>query len=298
VPKRRDFFRNDGNNPHILGSERKVDRKTEDYSEWDKSNLNELSHKRSDVDSGPNALHHTLGFGAGQAAPGPEVGSAIQAIRTNPELVVITSTQLGFVLPTGLRRVKFICVGGGGAGGGAAATGATSNAEGGGGGGGGLAIAWLEIDEIPASFPVTVGSGGNGASAGNNDGGGGGITSVIISGSTICRATGGAGGSGSGAGTGAASSGGGNGGLGTHGDILMSGSDGGNGRRINGINAMANHGGGSPYSGIAASALTNSNGRVGRPYGGGSSGARNGNDQAARPSPSGANGVVFLEYYF
>ncbi len=193
----------------------------------------------------------------------------------------------------GIRAIRVRAVGGGASGGGAQTTDGTQNSEGAGGGGGGYCEKWILESELSSSETVTVGTGGSGSSAGNFDGNDGGDSWV----GTHFTAGGGKAGTGGPAGSGENASSGGNGGTATGGDINIPGDDGGNGRRITGITVRANFGGGSQLSGIAVSVPTSSDGRTGRPYGGGSSGARNGTSQSARGSTAGADGAVIIEVY-
>lgn len=193
----------------------------------------------------------------------------------------------------GLRAVRVRVVGGGGSGGGCANTGSGSNAEGGGGGGGGYAEAFILDSALATSETVTIGAGGVPAATGNNDGSTGGTTSF---GSHV-SATGGAGGGGSPSSSSSTLAPGGTGGTGSGGYFRLEGGRGGNGRIVDGDSITGNFGGSSFLSPIANTNALTTNGAVGRPYGGGSSGARNGNSQGAKSSLGGSPGICIIDIY-
>jgi hypothetical protein len=93
--------------------------------------------------------------------------------------------------PSGVYSAEFMVVGGGGGGGGTSVTGAGNSATGGGGGGG--AVKFVKLATIPgASYTMTIGAKGTGASAAV--GGNAGFSEIVYSGTTLVRALGGQGG--------------------------------------------------------------------------------------------------------
>lgn len=176
---------------------------------------------------------------------------------------------------------------GGGEGGHVFAGTGTGEGSGGGGGGGGYAESLLDVASLPDSVPVTVGAGGT---AGGGDGNPGGTSSF----GALVVATGGQGGITSPRGTDTMRVPGGVGGVGTAGQILIKGSDGGNGTRVSGNRLADGHGGSSHMGGsVVANTGVGAGGPNGYQYGGGGAGASgttnplNGGD--------GAKGVVIVE---
>ncbi len=175
------------------------------------------------------------------------------------------STSGTFTVPSGVTSILVESWGGGGAGGGAAGNGTHS-----GGGGGGGAYNSGTISVIPGnSYPVTVGTGGNGFSGANGSAGGASSFNGLIS------ASGGGGGSFS---SGSTNQSGGNAGSGGTGGIY----NGGNGAP--GVSANPNSGGGGGGAGTTANgnnAFGPTAGSGGAAYGGpggtGVNGSRNGN---------------------
>lgn len=118
------------------------------------------------------------------------------AIARIPAMTQITKEFLSsstWTCPSGVYSARFLVVGAGGAGGGVGASVNTRYACGGGGGGGG--VKEIDLPTTPGSiYTITVGAKGTGvsASAGNN----GGFSEIVLSGTTLVRALGGAGGAG------------------------------------------------------------------------------------------------------
>jgi hypothetical protein len=171
--------------------------------------------------------------------------------------------------PSGINRVMVTVIGGGGASGHAHDDGAGSEGCSGGGGAGGCAIKLIDVSST-LSESVTVGTGG----VGGNANGGSGVASSF---GGFCSASGGAG-------TAAVvgvPGGGGAGGSGSLGNINIPGGDGSGGIS----NIAPGIGGASQMSGSPAQS------GAGKLYGGGGSGAINGNGH------SGAAGIVVVYEY-
>jgi hypothetical protein len=170
----------------------------------------------------------------------------------------------------GMTGVTIETFGAGGGGGGVNSTG-SGQAEGAGGGGGGYARAIIPVASLGVSETITVGAGGTAGSATGGNGGTGGTTSF----GAHCIATGGSGGNGMATRTtGNDVALGGAGGIGTTGTTLLRGSDGGNGRIIAGVAALAAYGGGAAMSGANTRKSEISGvGRNGQSEGSGGSGA-------------------------
>lgn len=194
---------------------------------------------------------------------------------------------------TGTNSVVVEVQAGGGGGGGVALTGASASASAGGGGAGGYAR--KRITSAFSGVTVTVGDGGAGGVAGNNSGTGGASSSF----GALVSATGGSGGGGSPSNSPSGFfSDGGNGGVGSSGDINVTGGAGFLGISLNfssstgsGFGGSAVLGGGAKYA--TASAAGNAAGN----YGGGGGGAANLQSQAARAGGKGGQGVVIVWEY-
>jgi hypothetical protein len=200
-----------------------------------------------------------------------------------------------WVKPDGLRAVRVRLVGGGASGGGCAATSSSQRAEAGGGGAGGYSEKLISVVDLGDTEPVTVGAGGAGASPGANDGNPGGTSSY----GSHLSASGGSPGGGSAAFLGAAAIGGGVGGVGSGGDINTWGGTGGAGVLTTDSNrGFSNLGAGSVLGATCLSYASSSSGAAGRPFGSGSSGARQAGSQSARGSTSGYRGIVIVEEYY
>jgi hypothetical protein len=76
------------------------------------------------------------------------------------------------------------------------------------------------------------------------------------------------------------------------------GSEGGNGRIINLVHVMANHGGASRLGAEVNGTSTNTAGTTGRQYGSGGSGSRRSASQAAVAGANGSAGIVIVEEYY
>lgn len=200
----------------------------------------------------------------------------------------------------GLRAVKVKVQGGGGGGGEALATNTVEVAAGDGGGAGGYAEAIVQAASLGATETVTIGAGGAGGTGGNSAVAGG--TSSFGS---HASATGGAPGGSTRTGT--------QtvvrrddilGGVGTAGDLLLPGGNGGGGFvSDNTVTDRANggHGGNSQF-GEGGRSFNSGNsgaaGEAGRGFGSGGSGACNSVSQPARAGGAGADGIVIVELFF
>ena len=197
------------------------------------------------------------------------VGSGDVVLGAAGSIEVFTSSTT-WTCPAGVTKAKVTVVGGGGsAGNGVSQTG-------GGGGGGGAAIKVLTV--VPATvYTVTIGAGGVGLSAGvgNTTGNAGGTSSFSGGVITTVSATGGAGGP--------SSTAGGAGGVGSNGDLNISGGAGGA--------AAANSNVPPALGGSTVFAGNTPGGTAGNAYGGGSGGKYNNIG-----SPDGAAGVIVIEY--
>lgn len=211
---------------------------------------------------------------------------------TVPNLQVFT-TNGTWSKPSGLRAVRVRLVGGGGSGGGVGSTSGGESAAGGGGGGGGYSEKIIPAASLGASESVTVGSGGAQASAGS--GGNSGATSSF---GAHLSASGGGAGSSMSATSGGDTRAGGVYGAGFDGDINANGDRGGTGRVTDGAATFSNYGGGSVLGGSTPNTSLNSNGLIGRFWGGGGSGANNGGFQSARSGGAGRGGIVIVEEIF
>lgn len=206
---------------------------------------------------------------------------------------VQTFTTSGTYTPTaGMKYCTIEVVGGGGGGGGAEDSTGIGIACGSGGGAGGYARLTASAATIGASQTVTIGAGGAGGTAGPNPGSNGGTTSV----GTLVSATGGTGGS-----QGSAANGdigfGSPGGVGSSGDINISGGPGypGIGYTSSG-NRCASGSGGNSYFGSGGISVNDAPGQSGAGYGGGGSGAATVFD-AAEAGGNGTDGVVIITEY-
>lgn len=224
------------------------------------------------------------------------------------DILTYTSTvAVALNVPVTYPRARGVIIrwatGSGGGGGGAALT-AAGQAAAGGGGGGGLTVQSLFIPIASWNWPwsITVGAAGTaGAIAGN--GGNGGDTTVLDGiGSTIVLAPGGTGGEGAPATAAAVVTQGGESLIATAvGDIIMPGSDGGNGVMIGGFATQLGNGG--------AAAIVGGNRRPSAANAGGAglaspaigSGGSGGFNQAAQATGkvggAGALGIVVIEIY-
>jgi len=257
---------------------------------WDKLNpfqRHKEAHERSDVDSGPRAQHHRLGFGTNQAAPGN------LALRRG-EATTLTGSGT-WIPPAGLKVLRVICIGGGGAGGGADITVAAVCSAGGGGGSGAFTERTLET--IPAEVIWSVGVGGIGVSGAIGNPGG----TTDFGG--LCTAGGGGGGSFSSAGTNVIAQGG-TGGVAiapTDGGLQLAG---GGSPGLYGIgiagNARGGQGARSWLGGGGRASSLNANGGSGSvARGSGGSGGNNSASQATtKAGGDGGQGVIILYYMF
>lgn len=196
--------------------------------------------------------------------------------------------------PSGLSQVRAYGVGGGGQGGGCAATAAGQVAEAGGGSAGGYCESILAASALGPTVAVTVGAGGSAGAAGAT--GAAGAASTFGSFWTA----GGGGGGVLGAATAAnAVSDSGAGGTASGGNVInIVGNEGGNGRVINLVHVMANHGAGSRLGADVNGTATNTAGITGRMYGSGGSGSRRSASQAAVAGPIGSAGIVIVEEHY
>src|SRR6266498_3627379 len=177
--------------------------------------------------------------------------------------------------PARCKRVLVQVIGGGGGSGGVGATASGQVAESGAGGGGGYSEKLFLASVLASSETVTIGAAGTAGTSGLGGAGGaatGGVNSTL----------------------------GGAGGLGSGGDLNVGGSAGGFGLSLGGgAGASAAFGGAAGmYSGSAIPLLVGGVGNVGRPYGGGASGAVNPPSTAAGNGSAGAAGVVIVTNYY
>lgn len=210
--------------------------------------------------------------------------------------VYTTVGTTSWTKPANLLGVWAEVQGGGGGGGGAAATTAGETSPGPGGQAGHYARVWIPATSLGATENVVVGAGGT-VTAGAAGGTGGtssfGTTAFI-------SATGGGGGVAAGASASPATSAGGTG-TATYGGsvstnrVTHDGGDGLHGVRISGTFCWAGAGGGSHLGGITCGPNGSAAvGVAGSLYGGGGSGARNTDAQAARAGGVGGQGCVVL----
>lgn len=200
--------------------------------------------------------------------------------------------------PAGLMFAEVEVQAASGSGGGVATTVAGQSAEGGGGGGGEYARGVFAAATLGASEAVTIGAPGAAAAAGvaGNAGAassfgahvtcnGGAAGALGTAGAGSQHALGGAGGSG-----------------GTGGDFRISGDDGGPGLSMNGADSApfpqrSCFGGGSHLGAIATPPATPSTGRIGRDWGGGSTGAGRFGAGAALGSTIGGDAIIVVTQY-
>lgn len=195
----------------------------------------------------------------------------------------------------GARALRVKVQAGGGAGGAASAAGPTMYSVGAGGGGGGYAERLItNMSTVPSSVPVTVGAGGGPT---NGTGGTGGTSSF----GSLATATGGTGGLSKPSNVYSPYVSPGAGGVGTVGDLLLSGGAGGIGAGSDtlgsggsGGSSFMGGGGRGAASGAGGSSLA---GEAGGNYGGGGSGAYTSTGGAAKQGGAGAPGIVIVEVY-
>jgi hypothetical protein len=213
----------------------------------------------------------TLGFATTAAAGGfvNVFWFAQTVVAKGPTIQVFTSGTPTYTAPAGLVKARVTVVGGGGGGAGGGASFA-----GGGGGGGGAAIRWLTAAQIGATQAVTVGGGGASAVAG----------STSSFGALLSATGGGAGGVNNGAGV--------LGGIGSTGDVNLSGGPGLNspGAAVSGAGGCSAGGYGGGGNGSATAGV----GVAGQNFGGGGGGGITGGNAGG----AGAGGVVFVEEFY
>lgn len=196
--------------------------------------------------------------------------------------------------PPNVRALEFIAIGGGGGGGGVDGQGAGTAAQSTGGGGGGAAIAITSI--IESSYTISIGAGGTGGAAGNNNGSAGGTTTVTSTNVNL-SCTGGNGGTGmlatSGSTTGAAAGGG----LGSGGDISISGIPSSFSAVISGTGLVASVSGHSILLGglIAVGGTAGTSNSI---YGGGGGSTSVNTVATDYAGGDGADGVVIVKEYY
>lgn len=196
----------------------------------------------------------------------------------------------------GLLAVRVRVQAGGGSGGGAAAAASGQNSYGSGGGGGGYAESFILASALGGSVAVTVGAGAVGAPAAS-DGGSGQPSSF----GTAVVATGGTGGYVKASSTLGGYTPGGEGGVGTAGDLLLSGSGGSSGwgagtLAAGGVGGGSIMGGGGRSLGSGGGAAANA-GPPGGDYGGGGGGAAVNAAGVARTGGPGGPGIVIVDLY-
>lgn len=218
------------------------------------------------------------------------VSSAITTAFTSINVQVFTGSGT-YTPTTGMLYCIVECVGGGG--GGAGCT--TTVSAGGGGGGGSYARSVLSAATVGVSQTVTIGTGGAGGGAASN-----GSNGVQTSFGALVIGLPGDGGIYA-AGTTATGAFYGAGAIGGTGQVLLSGSDGGNVFIVAG-GAQGGHGGASVFGGgpgntIACGATSNDsqNGGAGKSYGdGGAGGAASGAASTAATGGAGAGGICIV----
>ena len=206
------------------------------------------------------------------------------------DIAVYTSNG-SYVKTADVKFVRVVCIGAGGGGGGCAATSGGEQAASGGGGGGGYSEEIIPASSLSSSETVTVGSGGSGGSAGNNNGSAGGSSSF----GSHLSATGGSGGSGSPNTSGNTRNSGGDAGVGSGGDVNLSGQRGGFGIVLSGQRLLEAWGGGNPL-GVASRAGNNAQGESGD-YGCGGGGSTAAPSSSATAGGNGGDGIVIVYSY-
>lgn len=205
-----------------------------------------------------------------------------------------TGTAATYTTPTGARALYVEVVGGGGGGGGVNGTGAGAGGGAGGGSGGGYAAKL--ITSPAASYTYTVGAGGAAGASGDNTGGTGGTSSF-----GALSATGGGGGSGIATSASNAFYGSSSGGVGSGGDINISGTPGGGRTRGDFVLYAGGNGGNSPLgSGARGDSAANSaaSGIAATDYGAGGSGAMAEDTTSNAAGGAGYQGVIRVKVYF
>lgn len=221
-----------------------------------------------------------LNSGTGATALSFWRGDGSWAVPKITSVAVQTFTSNGTYTPAaGMVSCLVICVGGGGAGGDATAT----DAVGGGGGGGGTAIKLFDAATVGASQSVTVAAASTGAGNSSSFGGlmsasGGDVGATINSTTVGVNCAGGAGGIGSG------------------GDLNISGGPGGRGIIFSTNNGRGGYGGSSYFGGGGAESGSNSAGSSGTAYGSGGGGGH-ASTATDRLGGDGAAGVVYIIEY-
>lgn len=224
----------------------------------------------------------------------PDVLNTYRVTQLNQEDNVDTFTVSStWTKPAGLVAARVTVIGAGGGGGGAAITTAGQCSAGNGGAPGGIAISVIDAATLGATETVTVGAAGAGASGASGTSGG---TSSF---GTHVVAAGGSGGSffaasttnQIGVGTGPAN--------GTTGQILATGTPGGQAFSLPTPNAARGGLGGSGPFGGGGTAGLNGTGSAGNGHGAGGGGTANAASQAsARTGGAGTGGLVIVEHIF
>lgn len=251
---------------------------------------------------GTSSVPETVAVGTtGQVLTSGGVGVAPtfqSAGATLGRLVSIqTFTATGtWTRPSGVVSVVVYCTAGGGGGGGTGTTSATESANAGGGGGGGTAIEYIAAPS--SSETVTIGAAGA-AGLVDADGGAGGTSSF----GTLCSATGGAGGDAGDDFSGVTATKAAAGGIGSGGDINLSGGYGNGGFQspAGSLGAQGGTGGSSFFGGGSGTRVAGSGnafpGVAAQVYGAGGSGAANGASQTEQVGGAGSAGVIYVFEY-
>lgn len=244
------------------------------------------------------------------AVGGASLGADVSTLKTRVDTIetVTAPTVYGaggtFAVPAGAKQLRIRVTAAGAGAGNAAATGAGQSSAGAGGGGGGYAESTIAATGLTSPLQVNVGGGGVGGSGGTPAAGGNGNASSVIdnngAGATLVAASGGTAGAGgpTSATVGLAATAG-AAGVGTTGQILLYGGDGGHGLRFGATATVSGHGGASPFGGGITQGGSVGAGTNGRGFGaGGSGGAQSAASSGAFTGGNGDSGLVVIEVIY
>lgn len=224
--------------------------------------------------------------GAGDSGKGAKLnasGVLDQSFTTTPivRTYLNAASPATWTKPTGLKYVIVEVQGAGGAGGGS--NNSTNHSNGCGGGGGGYSRKLIAVASLGATETVTIGAGGTGVSVGTGN------TGATSSFGSHCSATGGTGGGLSTIGAG---------GIGSSGDINITGGGGTAKVAQSGGDDVASGSGGCSFFGGGAKGIASGSnivGDVGGVYGGGGAGS---NGSGNNPGGAGGAGIVIVTEYY